>query len=103
MLGKRLIFLRGDKTQKEVAEIFGVSRARYAHYEQCRSKPGLDLLQRMANYYGVSVDFLLGRNDNDVPAGIYLRLAKDAEEMQLSEKDVQLISEMFKRFKKSNE
>ena len=49
MLGKRLAELRGDKTQDEIAKIFGLSRSRYAHYEQGRSEPSYELLNRKKN------------------------------------------------------
>jgi len=64
MFGKRLAYLRGDKTQEEVAKALGLSRARYAHYEQGRSEPSLELLEKMADYFDVSVDYLLGRTND---------------------------------------
>ncbi|BCJ86507.1 helix-turn-helix domain-containing protein [Effusibacillus dendaii] len=64
MLGKRLKELRGKRTQEEVARIFGISRARYSHYENDRVQPDNDLLRKMADFFGVSVDYLLGRVEN---------------------------------------
>lgn len=60
VIGKRLKKLRGDKTQEEVAKDIGLSRARYAHYEQGRSEPNLELIEKFANYFKVSSDYLLG-------------------------------------------
>lgn len=60
MIGKLLKKLRGDKTQEEVAKNLGLSRARYAHYEQGRSEPNLELIEKFANYFGVTSDYLLG-------------------------------------------
>lgn len=59
-LGRRLKQLRGNKTQDEVAKIIGISRARYSHYETGRSEPDNEVLQALAKYYAVTVDFLLG-------------------------------------------
>ncbi len=64
MIGKRLVLLRGDKTQEEVALALGISRARYAHWETGRAKPGSVLLNELAEYYGVTTDYLLGRTEN---------------------------------------
>ncbi|WAA09779.1 helix-turn-helix domain-containing protein [Fervidibacillus albus] len=63
MLGDRLIELRGKHTQKYVAEKLGISRARYSHYENNYVQPDYELLIKMADFYHVSVDYLLGRTD----------------------------------------
>lgn len=66
MLGKRLLYLRNKRglTQEELAKIFCMSRSTYAQYEVDRRKPDYDTLQRIADYFEVSTDFLLGRTDN---------------------------------------
>ena len=61
MIGKKLVELRGNKTQEEVAKALGISRARYAHYEQERSEPNLELLEKIANYYKTTIDFITGK------------------------------------------
>lgn len=63
MLEKRLSVLRGTKTQQEVADALGISRARYAHYESGRNEPDLETLIRLADYFHVRVDDLLGRSN----------------------------------------
>ncbi len=68
MLGKRLLYLRNKRqlTQEELAKIFCMSRSTYAQYEVDRRKPDYDTLQRIADYFEVSTDFLLGRTDDSV-------------------------------------
>lgn len=61
MLPEILKELRGKLTQEEVAKQIGLSRARYSHYENGRSEPDNEMLQKLANYFNVSVDYLLGR------------------------------------------
>lgn len=75
-LGRRLKQLRGSKTQDEVATVIGISRARYSHYETGRSEPDNEVLQALARYYAVTVDFLLNGldktphlNESAVPYG----------------------------------
>lgn len=63
MLGIRLKELRGKKSQEEVSKKIGISRARYSHYENNRSQPDNELLNKLADYYHVTVDYLLGRTD----------------------------------------
>ncbi|MGD6847257.1 helix-turn-helix domain-containing protein [Rossellomorea aquimaris] len=64
MLTKRLKNLRGKTTQEEVAGRIGISRARYSHYENGRSEPDTETLNKLADFYDVSVDYLLGRTDD---------------------------------------
>ncbi|WP_347549029.1 helix-turn-helix domain-containing protein [Pseudalkalibacillus hwajinpoensis] len=60
MLSKRLKVLRGSKTQNEVADALGISRARYSHYENDHVEPDIQLLIKMANYFNTTIDDLLG-------------------------------------------
>lgn len=68
MLGKRLLYLRNkhELTQVELAKILCMSRSTYAQYEVDRRKPDYDTLQRIADYFKVSTDFLLGRTEDSV-------------------------------------
>lgn len=68
MLGKRLLYLRNkhELTQVELAKIFSMSRSTYAQYEVDRRKPDYDTLQKIADYFKVSTDFLLGRTEDSV-------------------------------------
>jgi transcriptional regulator with XRE-family HTH domain len=63
MFGKRLKELRGQRTQEDIAKHLGVSRARYAHYENGRSEPDYETLEKIASFFDVSIDYLLGRTD----------------------------------------
>ncbi|UYN55647.1 helix-turn-helix transcriptional regulator [Lacticaseibacillus rhamnosus] len=64
MLGDRLKKLRGDgRTQEDVAKAVGVSRAAYSHFENNRNEPDNDTLKKLAQYYDVSIDYLLGKSD----------------------------------------
>lgn len=51
---------RTKKTQDDVAKFLGVTKAAYAHYETGRNEiPSLSIY-RLANFFGVSADYLLG-------------------------------------------
>ncbi len=57
--------LRKEKniTQEQLASIVGCSRSTIAMWEAGKSKPGQDGLRKMADYFEVSTDYLLGLTD----------------------------------------
>lgn len=61
----RLKQLRNDKhlTQAQVAERIGVTTSMVSAYESDLKAPGLDTIIRIANLFGVTVDYLLCRED----------------------------------------
>ena len=71
MLGNRLRMLRTQRklTQEEVAQKIGVARTTYAMYEQNSREPDNVTLQKLADFFDVSTDYLLGRTDNPTPPG----------------------------------
>ena len=48
-------------SQKKVAADLDIAQALLSHYENGKREPGLNFLIQAANYYNVSVDYLLGR------------------------------------------
>ncbi|AEM79504.1 helix-turn-helix domain-containing protein [Thermoanaerobacter wiegelii] len=65
MIGERLKMLRKEKglTMKEIGEIIGVSDAAWTKYEKNRAEPSIESLIKIADYFQVSLDFLLGRTN----------------------------------------
>jgi len=51
-------------SQKEAAEKLGVAQALLSHYENGKRECGLDFLVHVADFYGVSVDYILGRSNS---------------------------------------
>ena len=54
-------------TQKEVAQQLGVSQNTYSQYELGMLNYPVDALMILADFYGVSVDYLLGRTNRKEP------------------------------------
>lgn len=57
------IRLRKGLTQADVAAALGVSSVVYSRYETGKRQPSIDVLIQMADIFGVTVDFLLGRQE----------------------------------------
>ena len=57
---ERLRNLRGEKSLQEVAYDLEISRATLGYYESGERKPDIEILLKIAKYYNVSCDYLLG-------------------------------------------
>ena len=55
------IRVRKGLTQAEAASALGVSSVVYSRYETGSRQPSIDMLVQMADVFGVTVDYLLGR------------------------------------------
>ena len=62
---ERLQTLRKEKgmTQREMAELMQMQLRSYQHYEGGDRRPDYEGLIALADYFGVSTDYLLGRSD----------------------------------------
>nr|WP_302887354.1 helix-turn-helix transcriptional regulator [uncultured Romboutsia sp.]DAM61416.1 MAG TPA: Repressor protein CI [Caudoviricetes sp.] len=65
MFGKKLKELRLEKkiNQSELGEKIGISPSTVGMYERDQRFPDKDILGKIADYFEVSVDYLLGRTD----------------------------------------
>ena len=52
-----------DMSQKQLSEILHISQRSYSHYETGSRNIPVEMLIRLANYYDISVDYLIGRTD----------------------------------------
>lgn len=72
-------------TQIELSKNLNINRATYAHYETGRREPDIETLKLLADYFNVSVDYLLGNSDikttpnskEDTPAEKISKLVKE--------------------------
>lgn len=54
-IGRRLAELRGEKTQREVAQALNISKSALAMYERGHRTPRDSIKIRISKYYGKSV------------------------------------------------
>jgi len=66
VLPKRLKQLRHEKGvyQKDVAKYLGITTSAYGYYEQGERQPDPNTITKLAEYYNVTTDYLLGRTNN---------------------------------------
>lgn len=55
-----------NKTQKETSVALGITERNYQILEYGKSKPSFDTLIALADYFNVSLDYLVGRTDDPI-------------------------------------
>lgn len=69
MIGERIQYLRCEKglTQEQLGKELGLSTKTISFYEQERNVPDTLMIIRMAQYFNVTSDFILGLTNNRRP------------------------------------
>lgn len=115
MLSKRLKKLREQKEvyQKDVADYIGVSERVYGFYEAGRFPKDEIILTKLADYFNVTVDYLIGRTDEPnielIDRGLPKQLLdegieaigvfKDIKLVDLTTEDIQRLVDFAKQIK----
>ncbi|MPN12786.1 HTH-type transcriptional regulator Xre [bioreactor metagenome] len=105
---ERLKELRLEKrlTQEELAEKFYLNKSSISRYERGQQVPELELLKKIADFFGVGTDFLLGKSDMRIPykeapekteEDIDLWLSKTDGYKELPEEEREIISSIAKK------
>ncbi len=56
-----------DLKQDDVAKALGIKQQQYSEYERGVVLISIEKLDKLANYYGTSIDYLVGRTDERKP------------------------------------
>lgn len=62
---KKLRKSRGFSTMQELCTATGMNFSTYQNYESGKRIPTADILVKLADFYGVSTDYLLGRDTGE--------------------------------------
>ena len=63
MKGLRIIRKEKNLNQLKVAMDLNISREALSHYENGKREPSLDMLNKMSEYFNVSIDFLINAKE----------------------------------------
>ena len=113
----RLKQLRNEKelTQQDLADVLSVGRATIAGYETKGKQPDYEKLTIIADYFNVTIDYLLGKTDNPTTVVIeheklpkelreigveYLVIAKEMADKEIPPEDVRKILDVLANRKK---
>lgn len=90
-------------TQDYVANLIGVARSTYTAYENNTKEPPLETLNKIADIFDVSIDYLQGRSISRAPSGgrAYMGGGKDwtEEEKAVADAAIQAWREMKRKQK----
>ncbi|RKN85666.1 helix-turn-helix domain-containing protein [Paenibacillus ginsengarvi] len=89
LCGDRIAYLREKRglTQEELSIKLGISRASLSHYETNRRQPDYETLRNIANFFDISLDYLLGRTNN--PQTVLDRDIRDfVDSLELSDEKI---------------
>ena len=64
MKNLKLLRKQHNLSQKEIGNIFHASQNTVSQWENGTRKPSYDIIQEIADYFDVSVDYLLGRQEH---------------------------------------
>ena len=66
---ERIRGLREDRDlkQEDLAKVLNCTQACYSHYESGKRDIPTEVLKKLADFYGVSTDYLLGRTNTKTP------------------------------------
>lgn len=103
--GERLKLLRKKKklSQQALSDRIGLNRATYARYETNDNQPDYDTLQKLADFFDVKIDYLLGRTNDTSPSNNNFMMVRESgaeyktrEELLLTSQDLNILEEMKK-------
>lgn len=108
MFAENLKALRKSKglTQVQFAEIFNISSGTIAMWETNKRVPDTSMLIKIAEFFNVTVDYLLGKsevpmsNSNNQLEDVYLSLAKTAQDEGIDPDDIRLAIETIRAMKR---
>lgn len=108
-------------TQAQVAQEIGIEQTSYGKYELGKAIPSVEVLQKLAEFFRVSTDYLLGRDENVEMVKIdisrlpekyqkkfeneeveILEIAKEAVEQGITAADLRNILKLIRDFKKAD-
>ena len=94
VFSERLTQLREDRGLKrqEVADALEISRASLEYYEKGQRKPDIEVAARIAKYYGVSTDYLVGVSAAQVTASENETLKTVCDYLGISEASAEQVS-----------
>lgn len=93
--------------QSDIANTLGISKATYSTYEIGTRTPPADMLCKLADYFNVTTDYLLGRTSDNIFENSYIPKSEIQEVYdeldELEQAQVLSFAQTLAKYKKSSE
>mgnify|MGYP004466120529 CR=1 FL=1 len=101
MTGNRIKTLRTEYnlTQRQLADILGLTPKMISFYESGQRVPPIDIVEKLANIFSKSSDYLIGLSSDDSRIEEFLS-PKDQQILDIFHRDPERISELLQSFSK---
>lgn len=88
-LHEKIKMLRKERgyTQSHVADKIGQERSTIACYENGSRKPAVDVLEKLAHLYGVTLDFFSAKSDSDIMVQLLAQSSEFFRSVGISDTD----------------
>lgn len=102
-IGERIAQLRKSRSmsQFQLAKTLNIATSTLGMYETNKRKPNMEMLEKLADFFGVSIDYLLGRETSD-KSGIDLDKAIDNamsfDGKPVTEHDRKMMKQLWKAY-----
>ena len=86
----RLKELRNENnlTQKEIADMLNIARSTYNTYELDKNEISIENLKKLANFYNVTVDYLIGYEPTEHNMSVVNNALKFAQDIGLTDEKI---------------
>ncbi|AFU14624.1 hypothetical protein IEC_03100 [Bacillus toyonensis] len=83
IIGERIFELRKEKklTQEKIGENIGVSKQTVSKYEKGTKIPSRENIEKLADFFNVPTDFLLGKSDSTIKSSNNIKEIFESDEL----------------------
>ena len=97
----RELRLANGMSQQELGNIVGLTATGVSYWESGKAMPSIDALEKVSEYFGVSVDYLLGNDELEDKAKALLKKVSKVKKQEDKEKLYSIISRTIDVFLQS--
>lgn len=90
----------------DVCRATGLPSSLFSEWKRGKSNPKADKLKKIADYFGVTVEYLMTGNDNGETkpsefelSNVYFSLAREAEQNGIDPRDIKMAIDMIKKIR----
>ena len=76
---------KSGESMSKTADAIGIPKGTYASYEYGKREPNIEMISKISNHFGVTTDYLLGREIKTIPENDLASIVKNSNVQTLKE------------------